>query len=140
MIYLALFFLKIIENALATLRIIVIANGKKLFGAFLNFLMSLSWIFSTSLVLVDIQSDPFKIFVYSFGTFLGSYLGSLLEEKLAIGKNMVIAITDPEKDTLVEKIKEQNYPVIQLEGTTLDYSYQVLFITTTRKRKSNSKD
>lgn len=135
MTYLFIFSLKIVENALATLRIIVIANGKKFLGAFLNFLMSFSWIFSTSLVIIDIQKDPLKILIYSLGTFLGSYLGSLIEEKLALGSNMIIAITDQEKEKLPQKIREQNYPVIELLGKELENEKNILLITTTRKRK-----
>ena len=133
--YLFIFFLKIIENALATLRIIVIANGKKLLGAFLNFLMSFSWIFSTSLVIVDIQKDPLKVLIYSFGTFLGSYLGSLLEEKLALGSNMIIAIINPEKETIPAKIREQHYSVLELSGIDINSNKKVLVIPTTRKKQ-----
>ena len=127
--YLLIFSLKIIENALATLRIIVIANGKKFIGAFLNFLMSL--------VLVNIQTDPIKIIAYSFGTFFGSYMGSLIEERLALGNNMIIAITDKEKNTVIDKLREQHYPVISLEGKELEEEKDILLITTTRKKKRN---
>ncbi len=133
--YLFIFLLKLVENALATLRIIVIANGKKFLGAFLNFLMSFSWIFSTTLVILDIQKDPMKMVVFSFGTFLGSYLGSLLEEKLALGSNMIISISNREKETLASKLREQSYQTIELEGKEQNEEKNILFIVTTRKKK-----
>lgn len=82
MIYLLIFILKLIENMLSTLRLIVIAHGKKLFGAFLQLVYSLFFIISTSIVVIDIQKDIFKLIVFGMGSFIGSYLGSVVEEKI----------------------------------------------------------
>lgn len=96
MIYFLIFILKIAENTTSTLRLIVVSNGKKLIGAFLNFIMSLIWIISTSLVIIE--NDFFKMFVFALGCFLGSLLGSFLEEKIAIGSNMLLLVTNKEID------------------------------------------
>jgi len=53
--YLLIFSSKVIENALATLRLIVVANGKKLIGSFLNLIISIIWIISTSLVVQNFK-------------------------------------------------------------------------------------
>lgn len=91
MLYLAIFILKILENALGTLRLIIVSNGKKLEGAILNFILAITWIISTSLVVID--KDIYKILVFAFGSFIGSYVGSLLEEKIALGNNMLFVIS-----------------------------------------------
>ncbi len=91
MLYLAIFILKILENALGTLRLIIVSNGKKLEGAILNFILAITWIISTSLVVID--NDIYKILVFAFGSFIGSYVGSLLEEKIALGNNMLFVIS-----------------------------------------------
>lgn len=108
MVYFLIFILKIIENAIATLRLIVVANGKKFFGALLNLIISLIWIISTTLVIIDIQNDYFKIVVFALGSFLGSYIGGLIEEKIAIGSNMLFAITKKE-DIIKEELDRLNY-------------------------------
>lgn len=108
MIYFFIFISKIIENAIATLRLIVVANGKKFLGAFLNLIISLIWIISTTLVIVDIQNDYFKIVVFALGSFFGSYIGSFIEEKIAIGSNMLFAITKKEIE-IKNKLDELNY-------------------------------
>lgn len=108
MIYFLIFILKVIENAVATLRLIVVANGKKFLGAFLNLIISLIWIISTTLVIVDIEKDYFKIVVFALGSFLGSYIGGLMEEKIAIGSNMLFTITKKENE-IKNKLDELNY-------------------------------
>jgi uncharacterized protein YebE (UPF0316 family) len=79
-IYIFIFIAKIIENTLSTLRIIVIAKGKKLLGAFLNLIVCTCWLISTSIIITNIN-DWFKIISYIFGSFIGSYLGSYIYEK-----------------------------------------------------------
>lgn len=92
LIYFAIFISKIIENALATLRLIVVSNGKKKLGAVLQGLVALVWILVTGIVIVDVNKNVFKIIAFCLGSVTGSYLGSLLEEKIALGYNMTIAV------------------------------------------------
>ena len=89
-IYFFIFISKIIENTLSTLRLIVVANGKKKMGAILNGTVALLWVFSTSIVIVNINKNFFKIFFLCMGAIVGSYLGSLIEEKIALGDSLII--------------------------------------------------
>jgi len=109
LIYIFIFLAKIIENAIATLRLIVVSNGKKMLGAILNLVISIVWIISTGLVVVNFK-DPFKIIVFALGSFLGSYIGSIIEEKIAIGSNMLYTITSIDKTELIkEKLNTLEY-------------------------------
>ena len=111
MLYLAIFILKILENALGTLRLIIVSNGKKLEGAILNFILAITWIISTSLVVID--KDIYKILVFAFGSFIGSYIGSLLEEKIALGNNMLFIISKKynEIKNNLDNLKFDNYVI-----------------------------
>ncbi len=91
MTYLIIFLLKILENTLGTLRLIIVSNGKKLEGAILNFLLAIVWVISTSMVVIN--NDIFKIFVFALGSLIGSYVGSIIEEKIALGNNMLLVIS-----------------------------------------------
>lgn len=91
MVYIIIFILKILENALGTLRLIIVSNGKKIEGAVLNFLLSVVWVISTSMVVID--NNIYKILVFAFGSLIGSYVGSVLEEKIALGNNMLFIIS-----------------------------------------------
>ena len=97
--------------------------------------MALTWIFSTSLVLENLQESFTKILAFCLGTFVGSYMGSIIEEKLALGSNMIISITNKEKESIANKIRELSYSVIELEGKNNNEERNILLIPTTRKRK-----
>ncbi len=81
MIYIIIFLFKFIENTLATLRLIVVAHGKKLIGALLQGLVTLVWLISASLTIINFKNDYFKILVFCLGAIIGSYTGSIIEEK-----------------------------------------------------------
>jgi len=91
LIYIMIFLSKILENTLSTLRLIIVSNGKKTLGSILQGIIALVWILVTGVVIIDINKDVFKIFAFCIGSMVGSYLGSLIEEKIALGYNLTIA-------------------------------------------------
>ncbi len=82
MIYIIIFLFKFIENTLGTLRLIVVAHGKKIMGAILQGIVTLVWAISAGLTIVNFKNDYFKIFVFCLGAAIGSYAGSCIEEKI----------------------------------------------------------
>lgn len=134
MVYFLIFISKTVENVLATLRIILISNQKKLMGATLNFIVTLIWIFSTISILRNFTKEPLCILVYAFGCFIGSYLGSSLEEKLALGESMLTVIT--KHDSSIElKLRELGYIVTIIDGYGYNSNKKVLLIMIPRKKK-----
>lgn len=81
MIYILIFIFKFIENTLSTLRIIIIAKGKKLFGAILQTIITLVWAISAGLTIINYKNNYLKIITFCLGAGIGSYVGSLIEEK-----------------------------------------------------------
>lgn len=130
LIYFLIFISKIIENALATLRLIVVANGKKILGAILQGIVALVWIFVTGIVIIDVNKDPIKIIIFCVGSIVGSYLGSFLEQKIGMGTNMVLSVIKEEYEKDIKE-KLQNYQIITL--CEKDKNYSILFIVMRRK-------
>ncbi len=122
MIYIIIFILKILENALGTLRLIIVSNGKKIEGAILNFLLSVVWVMSTSMVVID--NNIYKILVFAFGSLIGSYLGSVLEEKIALGNNMLLVVSK-KINSIQKELNCDTYPI----------NKDILVIMTSRKKR-----
>lgn len=99
--YILIFIFKVIENTLSTLRIIIVANGKKLFGAILQGIIAIIWVISAGIVIINIKEDPIKIIFFSLGSSVGSYIGSLIEEKIALGNSLITAIINDKKSNLI---------------------------------------
>ena len=99
---------------------IIVSNGKKIEGAILNFILSFIWIISTSLVVLN--NNIYKILIFAVGSLIGSYIGSILEEKIALGNNMLFVIS--------KKYKKIN----KLENTYL-INKDILMIMVKRKKR-----
>ncbi len=82
MIYIIIFTLKLIENSLSTIRMIILNKRKKFLGGILQFVISLIWVLSVSLSITNIKDSPLKILSFSLGCGIGSIIGSIIEEKL----------------------------------------------------------
>lgn len=133
LIYFLIFFSKIIENTLSTLRIILVSNGKKKLGAILQGIVALVWIFVTGVVIIDIGKDFFKVLFFCLGTIIGSYLGSILEEKIAIGNNTLLCITKNKCIKKLEnKLNKKVHKVIKLNS-----NYYIILISIKRKEFKN---
>ncbi|MBP3461260.1 MAG: hypothetical protein J6K21_02475 [Bacilli bacterium] len=131
LLYFLIFISKVIELCLSTLRLIVVANGKKLFGAILQLIIALVWVLVTGIVVTNITSDPIKIIFFALGSLVGSYIGSILEEKIALGDILINCISSNEN--LNDYIKNLGYNTNNIKS---DNENIILFIIP-RKNKKN---
>lgn len=135
LLYFIIFISKIIENALSTLRMIVVSNGKKKLGAFLNGIIAIVWILVTGVVIIDINKDVFKIIFFCLGSIVGSYLGSVIEEKIALGSNMILAIIESKYINLIENIlNNKDYYTTFIDSKNKDTSLLIIMV---RRKKVN---
>lgn len=134
LIYGAIFIFKIIEDALATLRIIVISNGKKKLGSILQFIVTLIWIILTGTVLMGLQKDILKAIAFAFGSLFGSYLGSVLEEKIALGTNAFLVEVNLDSSlNLIQNLKNNGFQVSRLKS---DNDGKVMLMITGARKKT----
>ena len=133
--YIFIFFSKAIENALGTLRVIVIANNKKKLGAVLQVIISLVWIYSTAIVIKNFTKDVLKVIIFALGCGYGSYLGSYLENKMALGNVFLMCISNIKKGNLIaDKIREEGFAVSLIEGEGKNDYIDILMILIERKQ------
>lgn len=125
--YLLIFFFKLLENTLSTLRLILVSNGKKILGSILLFLVSIVWIISSSIAIINLNIE--MILVFSIGSLVGSYIGSLIEEKLALGNNILICISN---NQISDNLRKEGYIITELENHK---NQQILFIIIQRKKQ-----
>lgn len=129
--YILIFVLKVMENALSTLRLILVSNGRKLLGSILLLMVSVVWIISSSIAIINISIQ--MIIIFALGSLIGSYIGSLLEEKLALGNNLIICIS--EKNICLD-LRKNGYIVTMITGKGLNNEKEVLLIAIKRKKNN----
>ncbi len=136
LIYIAIFIFTVIEETLRTLRIIVVSNGKKVLGSILQFFIALIWVIVTGTVIREIKEDPLKIVFYALGSLLGSYLGSTIEEKIALGYiELTTEVNKITAENIVQKLKNEKYNFKTIPGSKVDT--KIIMITSPRKKSNN---
>ncbi len=131
---LLIFFAKIVEVAIATLRIILISKGNRRVGVFLALIEISLWIVIAGNVITELHKSPIKAVVYGLGFAVGVYLGSLLEQLLAFGKVLIQAVVSEENGELVaQELRNKGFGVTSLIGHGKDKQRTILMIYTNRK-------
>lgn len=133
-IYFFIFFAKMVEVALATLRLVLVNRGEKLKGAFIGFFEVLLWVIVISNVLNGLSEAPLKLIIYCLAFATGNYLGVVIENKLAIGTACIQAVIGPDKkEELSEALRAKGFGVTNLVGEGKDGPVDVLMIYLKRK-------
>ncbi len=91
-VYLLIFVVKIIEVAMAIVRIVLITKGEKMLGSIIGFFEVVIWVIIVASVLSNITEDPYQVIVYAAAFAIGNYLGSIVESKIALGSVNIQAI------------------------------------------------
>ena len=106
-------------------------------GAILNFVVSVIWVFTAGIVIVNINEDLLKVFFFCLGSGIGSYVGSCIENKLALGNNLLLCIVDQTELPMIDQLRDKGYGVTTIAGYGKDSEKYILLIFTTRKKKND---
>lgn len=130
-----IFFSRIIDVSLGTVRIVSIARGYKVQAAVTGFFEVLIWIVVISQIFVNL--DNYLCFLaYAGGFAIGNYLGIRLEEKLAIGIMSIRIITQKDALELTQALRDSGYGVTKIDAEGMTGHVNVLY---TLIKRSNLK-
>ena len=99
------------------------------------------WIFEVIIYITALNkvvsglNNPINLIVYALGFATGNFMGSYIEEKLAIGLTTVQIIT--EREDICSKIRKMDFGVTALEGKGREGTKQVLLVSLPRKELNN---
>ncbi|MFZ7130821.1 MAG: DUF5698 domain-containing protein [Eubacteriales bacterium] len=135
LIYFFIFFGKILEVTLSTIRIVLINRGEKLKGSLIAFIEIIIWLLIINSVLKTINEDIIKFILYALAYAAGNYLGVLIEEKLAIGLSSIQVILPLNKaGAACQMLREHHFGVTTIEGEGVKDKRDILIIHLKRKR------
>ena len=136
-LYIGIFLAKTLEVTLATIRTVLITRGEKLLGALIGFVEVIIWVYLVGNLITTVSEDPIKVLFYSAGFAFGNYVGTFLEEKLALGLITVNVITSKEDgDKLAHLLREEKLGVTTIDGEGRVESKKILMVHLKRKKKN----
>jgi uncharacterized protein YebE (UPF0316 family) len=134
-IYLFIFFGKIAEVSVATVRMVLINRGERTKGSIIAFFEICLWLMVTGTVLAGFTEDFIKVIVFCFAFAIGNYVGSWIEGKIALGLSTIQVITnDDESACIAESLRTNNLAVTVIEGQGKNGNRKILMVHLKRNR------
>jgi uncharacterized protein YebE (UPF0316 family) len=134
-----IFFARIVDVSMGTLRVILLVKGQRKIAALLGFFEVMIYLIVLGKVVGNIDK-PFLIIVYCSGYASGNYVGSKIEEKLSIGRLLVQIIVKEIKCGIVDALRDAGFGVTIFEGEGMDGSSYMLNVITERKKVNELKE
>lgn len=128
---LLIFIARIADVSLGTIRIIFVAKGMKNIAPVIGFFEILIWLLAISRIFQDLD-NWIAYLAYAGGFAAGNYIGMLLEERLAIGHEMIRVITKTEAGDLVSELKDSGFGVTSIKATGVEGEVGVVYIIVKR--------
>jgi uncharacterized protein YebE (UPF0316 family) len=140
MLPLLVFIAEICVVTIGTIRIIFVSRGMKVLAPILGFFEVTLWLFAITQIMTK-MTDPATPMVIKCSCFLafvtgfsvGTYLGILIDEKLAMGTTLVRIITPKNPEELVRNLTLADFGVTCLEGQGATGPVQVVLTVVKRK-------
>jgi uncharacterized protein YebE (UPF0316 family) len=129
---LIIFASRICDVSLTTVRTLMVVRGEKIKASVMGFFEVLIYLNILTLVVSNMTS-PFKIISYCLGFAMGNYIGSIIEEKLAIGNIFVQIVTLREPQQLAAMLRSQGYGVTMLDGHGMKGDHMILQVVVKRR-------
>jgi uncharacterized protein YebE (UPF0316 family) len=129
---LIIFTLRLLDVGMATVRIVLLGRGRRGPAAALGFVEALIWVLAITRVL-DGLNDPARMVAFALGFAAGTYIGSVVEEWLALGQALVRIVAPVRTEPVAPLLRAKGYGATVVNGDGLDGDVRVTFCVVPRK-------
>jgi uncharacterized protein YebE (UPF0316 family) len=129
---LLVFFARVIDVTLGTLRIIFISRGKKYIAPLLGFVEVFIWIAVVAQIVRGVN-DLVTYFAYAAGFAAGNFVGMYIEDRLAIGTQVIRIIVPERAEDLTTNLSAAGYGVTRVDGMGANGPVKLIYTVVKRK-------
>lgn len=133
---LLVFFARVVDVALGTLRIIFTSRGKRHIAPLLGFVEVFIWVSVISEIARGTHSIVAYL-AYAGGFAAGNYVGMWIEERLAIGNLVIRAILPENQTSLIEELRAAGYGVTSVNAHGAKGPVKLVYTIVSRKDLPN---
>lgn len=127
-----IFLARIIDVSLDTIRVIMVSKGYRRFAPYIGFFQVLIWIITITRIMENLDNWlTYVAYAAGFGT--GTYIGMVIEEKIAMGYELIRVITRADAEELVSVLRQNGHAVTVVSGTGRDGEVGILFLILKRR-------
>ena len=128
-----IFFARLVDVSLATLRHILIYRGLKKIVPLFAFIEVVIWLLAISQVMNHLNNIACFL-AFAFGFSAGTYVGMLIEERLALGHQLIRIIAQGNAESIALKLSEEGYGVTSVNANGSRGSVGIVLAISERKK------
>ena len=132
-----IFCLRICDVTLDTLRIIFMTKGLKRLAPIIGFFEILIWIVAITRIMQNLNNWLCYV-AYAGGFATGNYVGMLVDEKLAIGHELIRVITKMDASALAGALRADGYGVTTVKAAGMQGEVGIVYIVANRKNQKRA--
>lgn len=139
---LKIFFVRIIDVSLGTVRTIITVKGRRVLASMVGFIEVFVWFLIVREALNTDETSLWIAISYSLGFATGTYIGSVLSDIFISGTLGLQVVTSRENDDMVHTLRENGYAVTVLDvrGKDKENGKYMLFIEIDKRRLTHLKN
>jgi uncharacterized protein YebE (UPF0316 family) len=133
---LLIFLARICDVSIGTMRIIFVSKGKRNIAPFLGFFEVLIWIVAVSKIMQNLD-NYINYVAYAAGFATGNFVGMLIEERLAVGIQMIRVITQQGGADLMQTLNSKGFGATCVEARGAKDNVQLVYTIVQRNDLRN---
>lgn len=138
--YIFIFMSRLVDVSLSTLRTLLVVKSMKIQAAVIGFFEITIYVLALNTVMSNLN-NPLNLLSYALGFSCGTYLGIVIENKIALGNLSIQIIPSVSEDKgLKTLLRENGFATTVVTGEGLHGSKEILFSTINRKNLGEIKD
>jgi len=130
---LLIFFARICDVSIGTIRTIVTVQGRTVIAFFLAIFEIVIWVTVASTVINQIKEKPILVVFYAFGFATGNVVGIIVERRLAFGFIILKVITRDAGSAIADSLRQKGQPVTLFVGEGMEGPVTELYIACRRR-------
>lgn len=134
-----IFVARLIDVTLATMRHILVFKGAKKLVPALGFIEVLVWLVAMTQVINNLTNIA-CYFAWAAGFSAGTWFGMVLEEKLALGHQLVRIVSRGDCNEFVHSLRQNHYGVTVVPAHGGNGPVEIILIATTRSKVGHLTD
>ncbi|NLN93798.1 MAG: DUF2179 domain-containing protein [Candidatus Hydrogenedens sp.] len=129
---LLIFFARILDVSIGTMRIVFLNRGMRFLAPLCGFFENLIWLMAISHIMSNLTYWTNYV-LYAGGVAAGNFVGMFIEERMAIGLMSVMIFSSKCTDTLEEKLKELRFGITRVGAQGAQGNVQMILIIIRRR-------
>jgi uncharacterized protein YebE (UPF0316 family) len=130
---LAIMTMRIVDVSVGTIRMIMVFRGRRVIATALGFIEITVWLLAITGIISELD-NVINYLAYAVGFALGNAVGMLIENRMAVGQQVVRFISADEGEKITRVLREKGFGVTEFSGSGREGPVTLGFVIAARRK------